>query len=111
MLLARIIALTGTILMGTGILYAFTQGNFSGEGALLLTMPWGIVSLLDLYTGFALFSIWIAYREKSVIKAAVWIGLLMSLGFLAGSLYTLLALQTSGNDWKRFWMGDRATSS
>ena len=38
MLLARIIALTGTILMGTGILYAFTQGNFSGEGALLLDM-------------------------------------------------------------------------
>lgn len=110
MLLARVIALTGTIVMGVGILYAFTQGNFSSEGATLLAMPWGIVSLLDLYTGFTLFSLWIAYREKSVVKAAVWIGFLMSLGFFAGSLYTLVALQTCNNDWKQFWMGDRVTS-
>lgn len=110
MLLARVIALIGTIVMGAGILYAFIKGDFSGEGAVLLTMPWGIVSLLDLYTGFTLFSLWITYREKSVVKAAVWIGFLMTLGFFAGSIYTLVALQNSGNDWKRFWMGDRATS-
>jgi hypothetical protein len=33
---------------------------------------------------------------------------MMVLGFWAGALYTLIALQTSGNNWKRFWMGKRA---
>ena len=32
----------------------------------------------------------------------------MVLGFFAASLYMLIALQTSGGDWKRFWMGKRA---
>jgi hypothetical protein len=31
----------------------------------------------------------------------------MVLGFWAGALYTLIALQTCGNDWKRFWYGKR----
>ncbi len=37
------------------------------KAAKLLAMPWGIVSLVDLYVGFALFSIWIVYREKAIL--------------------------------------------
>jgi hypothetical protein len=56
MKLAKIIALIGVFAM-TGILvYAFSSGNFSEEGSRLLSMPWGIVSLVDLYVGFILFS-------------------------------------------------------
>jgi hypothetical protein len=33
---------------------------------------------------------------------------MMILGFWTGSLYTLVALQTSGGDWRRFWLGQRA---
>jgi hypothetical protein len=33
--------------------------------------------------------------------------LMMGLGFWTASLYTLLALQASGGDWRRFWLGRR----
>ena len=108
MKLAKAISLFGILAM-TGILvYAFTVGDFSGEGTKLLTMPWGIVSLVDLYVGFTLFSCWIVYREKTVLPSIIWVVLMMVLGFFTGALYTFIALQTSGGDWKRFWMGKRA---
>ena len=108
MKLAKAISLLGLLAM-TGILvYAFTIGDFAGEGTRLLAMPWGIVSLVDLYVGFTLFSCWIVYREKSVLRSGIWVVLMMVLGFWAGALYTFIALQTSGGDWKRFWYGRRA---
>lgn len=107
MKIAKAIALMGLLAM-TGILfYSFTVGNLSTEGAKLLAMPWGIVSLVDLYVGFALFSCWIVFREKTWLPSVIWVILMMVLGFWAGALYTLIALQTSGNDWKRFWFGKR----
>jgi hypothetical protein len=105
---AKILSLLGLVAM-TGILvYAFSSGDFGAEGQKLLSMPWGIVSLVDLYTGFTLFSIWIVYREQSVIRSIVWVILMMTLGFWAGSLYLFLALQNSGGDWRRVWLGKRA---
>ncbi len=71
-------------------------------------MSWGIVSLVDLYVGFALFSIWIVYREKAVLPSILWVLLMMVLGFWTGALYTFIALQTSQGDWRRFWLGKRA---
>ena len=72
-------------------------------------MPWGIVSLVDLYIGFILFSGWIGCREKSLARSAVWMVLMMVLCFWTASLYTLLALQASGGDWRRCWLGRRWT--
>lgn len=108
MKIAKIIALFGLLAMTGVLIYGLTVGNFGVEGSKLLSMPWGIVSLVDLYVGFALFSCWIVYREKAVLPTVIWVILMMVLGFWAGALYTLIALQTSGNDWKRFWMGKRA---
>jgi predicted small integral membrane protein len=68
-------------------------------------MPWGIVSLVDLYVGFTLFSGWIVYREQSLVRSVIWVALMMTLGFFTASLYTFIALQTSGGEWGRFWMG------
>ena len=105
MRIAKIIALAGLLAM-TGILInAFTVGNFSAEGSKLLALPWGIVSLVDLYVGFALFSCWIVFREKAWLSSLVWVILMMVLGFWTGALYTFIALQTSDGDWKRFWFG------
>ncbi len=97
------------LLAMTGILiYAFLVGDFAEDGADLLSNPWGLVSLVDLYVGFTLFSGWIVYRERSAARSVPWVVLMMVLGFWAGSLYTLIALQTSGGDWRRFWLGRRA---
>jgi hypothetical protein len=64
--------------------------------------------MVDLYVGFILFSVWIAYREKSGLAAAIWILFMMVLGFFTGSLYAFIALMRSGGDWKKFWLGKHA---
>ena len=107
MRLAKAIALLGVFAMGAVLVYGFVVGDFAAEGAKLLRMPWGIVSLVDLYVGFVLFSGWIVYRERSIPRSIVWVILVMVLGFFAASLYTLIALQMSGGSWARFWMGRR----
>jgi hypothetical protein len=108
MRLAKIITLAGLMAMTVVLIYAFSTGNFSQEGNQLLSMPWGIVSLVDLYVGFALFSIWIAYREKAIGPTFLWVFLMMVLGFWTGALYALIALQRSQGDWRRFWLGKHA---
>jgi hypothetical protein len=94
--------------MAAILVYGFTVGDFLAEGARLLAMPWGIVSMVDLYVGFVLFSGWIVYREQSLGRSVLWVVLMMVLGFFTGALYTLIALMASGGDWRRFWMGRRA---
>ncbi|RMH83117.1 MAG: DUF1475 domain-containing protein [Calditrichaeota bacterium] len=108
MKVAKLISLLGILAMTAVLINGFTRGDFFGEGGQLLAMPWGIVSLVDLYTGFVLFSGWIIYREKSLFVAILWAIAMMTLGFFAGSLYTFIALQTSGNDWRKFWLGKYA---
>ena len=105
---AKTIALIGLLAMTGVLIFGFVVGDFTGEGAQLLRMPWGIVSLIDLYTGFILFSVWIIYREKNLVAAIVWVVAMMVLGFWTGSLYTLLALKKSEGDWKLFWLGKHA---
>ena len=107
MKLAKTIALLGVLAMSAVLIYGFAAGDFFAEGSALLAMPWGIVSLVDLYVGFALFAGWIVYRERSPLQAAVWVILLLVLGFFIGSLYALLALYRSDGDWSRFWQGER----
>ena len=108
MKIAKIISILGILAMTAVLIYGFTIGDFAGEGSQLLSMPWGIVSLVDLYVGFTLFSMWIIYREKSLPVAILWTIAMMTLGFFAGSLYAFLALQSSGNDWRKFWLGKHA---
>ena len=104
---AKIISLIGLLAMTAVLVYGFTAGDFFVEGKQLLAMPWGIVSLVDLYVGFTLFSCWIVFREKALLPSIIWVILMMVLGFWAGALYTFLALQSSGGEWQRFWYGKR----
>lgn len=107
MTLAKIIALAGLLAMGAVLIYGFTVGDFGADGTEILQNPWGIVSLVDLYVGFILFSGWIVFREQSTLRAVIWVVLMMVLGFFTASLYTFLALNSSGGDWRKFWMGHR----
>jgi hypothetical protein len=107
MKVTKVLSAIGLMAMTAALIYGFTVGNFRTDGSRLLQNPWGVVSMVDLYTGFTLFSLWIIYREKSTIRSLVWVVLLMVLGFFTASLYTLLAAFSSGGDWKSFWMGRR----
>jgi hypothetical protein len=106
--LAKIISILGVLVMGASIAYAALAGDFATEGARLMAMPWGVVSLVDLYTGFTLFSAWVVFREKSWLARIGWIIFIMTFGAFAVSLYAFLALQASDGDWKKFWMGAQA---
>ena len=108
MKLAKTISILGMAAMTAVLIYGFTVGDFFGEGSKLFAMPWGIVSLVDLYTGFTLFSAWIIYREKSLPVAILWTVAMMTLGFFTGSLYAFVALQNSNGDWRKFWLGKHA---
>ncbi len=108
MKIAAAIALIGLLAMTAVLIYGFGVGNFAAEGSRLMAMPWGVVSLVDLYVGFALFSCWIVFRERAWLPSMVWVVLMMVLGFWAGALYTFMALRGSRGDWNRFWYGKRA---
>lgn len=108
MKIAKLISTLGILAMTAVLVYGFTAGDFGADGAELLRNPWGVVSMVDLYTGFILFSAWIVYREKSLLRSVVWVVLMMVLGFFTASLYALIALFGSKGDWKKFWMGQRA---
>jgi hypothetical protein len=107
MKIAKLIAWIALLAMTAVLLNGFVNGNFGEDGSALLSNPWGIVSLVDLYAGFFLFSIWIAFRERSVWAAVLWIVLMMVLGFFTGSLYVLILLYKSKGDWLWFFLGAR----
>jgi len=108
MKLAKIVALLGVLAMTGVLVFGFMFGDFASDGAKLLSNPWGIVSMVDLYVGFILFSGWIIYRENSLPRSIFWVILMMVLGFFTGALYTLIALQSSHGDWRLFFMGAKA---
>jgi len=107
MKIAKLIAWIGLIAMSAVLVNGFVNGNFGVDGAELLANPWGLVSFVDLYVGFALFSVWIAFREKKIHSAVIWILFMMVLGFFTGSLYMLIALYQSKGDWLKFFLGSR----
>lgn len=107
MITAKIIAFIGLLAMTAGLANGFINGDFTSDGAELLANPWGIMSIIDLYVGFVLFSMWIAFREKRILPAVVWIVLMMVLGFFTASIYVLVALFGSKGDWSVFFMGAR----
>jgi hypothetical protein len=105
MKISKLIALLGLLAMSAALVYGFTVGDFLADGALIVANPWGIVSLVDLYTGFALFGAWIYYREANKLIALVWIVILMVLGFWLASLYVLIQLYKSNGNYSKFFLG------
>ena len=106
-----ILAALGACAMLIVLAYGFVVGDFSIEGGQLLSMPWGIVSLVDLYVGFLLFSGWVLFREGSSLTSWIWIALVMTLGSLAICLYVLVVLVKTKGDWRCFFSGLRVDRS
>jgi len=53
---------------------------------------WFRATLADAYCGFLFFWLWVAWRERSTAKGAIWFVLIMALGNLAMAGYVLLQL-------------------
>jgi hypothetical protein len=89
----RILAALGAVAMVAVIGHAFVTGDFFGEGKWLFAHPWGRVSLVDLYVGFAIVGCWIAARERTILRTVPWILALVFLGSLATCAYVLIAVR------------------
>lgn len=67
----RIVAWAVVIAMAAAIVYGFANGNFGDNVSEIWALPWGKVSLIELYAGLALFGAWVAVRETSRGKTAL----------------------------------------
>ncbi|MBL0225066.1 MAG: DUF1475 family protein [Geobacteraceae bacterium] len=54
---------------------------------------WFRATLADAYFGFLFFWLWVAWREQSAAKGALWLVLIMALGNFAMAGYVLLQLR------------------
>lgn len=100
-----VIGLTGACIMLIAIAYGAARGDFGSEGRTLVGMPWGIVSLVDVYIGLMLFSAWVCRREGSRIVLGAWIMAFIAVGNLATCCYVLKAAIDSRGDQRSFWLG------
>ncbi len=55
--------------------------------------PWFRATLADAYCGFLFFWLWVAWREQSVVRGALWFVLIITLGNLAMAAYVLIQLR------------------
>ena len=73
-------------------IYASTDRSIIDVGKDLTSDPWFQATLADAYFGFLTFYVWVAYKETSVVRRAIWFCLIMTLGNIAMSIYVLLQL-------------------
>ena len=87
----RFVAVLGAVAMAAAIVTAFVTGEFASEGSEILALPWGKVTLIDLYVGLVFFGAWIALRERHAGRTlAWWVGLVV-LGNLTAAIYLAIA--------------------
>jgi spore maturation protein SpmB len=87
----RALAAFGTAAMLTTIIAAFGVASFADDGATLVALAWGRVTLIDLYLALLLGWVWIAWRERSAIRAVLWALVIVVTGSLGLFLYLLVA--------------------
>lgn len=100
-----VFGILGTLAMSGALIHGFSAGSFFDDGGELLRNPWGIVSLVDLYVGFTLFSLWIVYRESNYFVMALWIMAMMVLGFFTASVYIVYHSYRHLDNDKAFLLG------
>lgn len=97
----------GAVVMAAAIAYGFAAGDGWNELRALIDLPWGLVSLIDVYVGFALFAGWVIYREANPLRWLPWVVAIMLGGNMVTCGYAALVLITSRGDVQRFWHGQR----
>ena len=87
----RLVAAFGTAAMTAAIIGAFSVASFTADGSALTELTWGRVTLLDIYLAFVFGWLWIAWRERSAVRAVGWLvatlvtGSLALFGYLLGA--------------------------
>ena len=91
LLAIRLIAAIGVAAMTSLIVAGFSLASFTDQGGAIIALTWGRVTLIDIYLAFLFGWLWIAWRERSAVRAAVWAlatvitGSLALFGYLLGA--------------------------
>ncbi|MBE0638373.1 MAG: DUF1475 family protein [Bacteroidales bacterium] len=108
---AKILAITGTLVMCCTLVWGFIYGDFWSEGSVLTSLVWGRVSLIDVYVGFSIVGAWAAFREVNFWRSIAWILGFFILGNFLACLYIWIQLERSGGSWTKFWFGNRTITN
>jgi hypothetical protein len=92
--LGRVLAAIVFVALSAGIIWAgyVRDANLLSEGAALLAMPWGFVTLLDLYAGFVLYAVLVFAFEPRKVVALVWVLPVFVLGNLVMAAWVIFRL-------------------
>ena len=94
--------------MAIAIWFGIAEGDLVAESSQIWALPWGRVSLVDLYLGLAVFGGWVAVRQPNVISTLAWWVALVFLGNLAAGAYLTIAAFRS-RDLQQLLLGSRAS--
>ena len=87
-----------------GLVIIWAQNQVSLFDSPIPDLPWGIVSLVDLYSGFILICVWIIYKE-SLPTAIIWSFFVLILGNLTTAIYVIYSINKSRGNIVHFFMG------
>ena len=77
-----------------GIAHAWLEQPLGEGGSALVALPWGRVTLVDLYAGFFVAAVWIVATERTWKHALFWLVVLACLGNVATlAIFTLRGLR------------------
>jgi hypothetical protein len=91
MIVIRVLSATAVVTMALIIAVGFATASFTADGAAIMALAWGRVTLVDLAWALLLGWLWIAWREASPLRAAGWLVATVVTGSLALFGYLLLA--------------------
>ncbi|MDX2235823.1 MAG: DUF1475 family protein [Hyphomonadaceae bacterium] len=94
--LRLVVGVLGLLLLAAILWASFAGGDLHGtflnQVGVITTLPWGVVTLADLYIGFVLFAVIIFLAERSWLSAALWSVPLFFLGNIWAALWLVLRL-------------------
>ncbi len=98
-------AIFSICLMLTALGYGFIYGELSEESNILMSLPWGRVTIIDFYTGIAIFSSWVMFREQNALISLIWVIAFIFTGNLATAIYLLKAIIEADGDHQKLLFG------
>lgn len=104
---AQTVFFIGFLALLASIVYGVAAYDILTEGSIMLEMYWGRFTFIDIYIAFAVFFVWVAFRENSLPKSILWFFAIMLGGSMAICLYMFLAFRNSGSDIKNLLSGSR----
>ena len=82
----------GVAMLGA-LAYGFVAGDLLADAADLWAIPWGRVSVIDVYAGLAVVAAVVIARERRPARWVPWVLALAVLGNLATAVYVLWSLR------------------